>query len=56
MSVPSSVTIADTIDTLNGVIVIGTLLGAASTDAGGDTIAASNFGLTSFSHLQLLFQ
>ena len=53
MSVPSSITLKDTINVLNGVIVVGTLLGAATSDAGGDTIAASDFGLRSLDHLQL---
>ncbi len=53
MSAVSSVTVEATINTLNGVIVIGTLLGNGTTDAGGDTLAESDFGVRHFDHVQL---
>lgn len=53
MSVPISINIIATIPTLNGVLVVGTLLGAASGSAGGDTVDAADFGLSSIDHVQL---
>ncbi len=53
MSAVSSVTVEATINTLNGVIVIGTLLGNGTTDAGGDTLVESDFGVRHFDHVQL---
>ena len=53
MSAVTSVTVTETINVPNGVIVIGTLLGNGSTDAGGDTLVESDFGVRHFDHVQL---